>query len=214
MDRLLQFVQHDLHIIALVWMGIMYASRAYQFARLPWPWDKAPFKGSAAAGVLSSYALLFLPWSMVSTRKRPWLWLEFAVYHLGLAAAISVTFTMPFAPGLLTMTVRQALAGITALAAAIGVLKLVRRISLIELRVISTPDDYFSLVAGESFLVAASVVLVADSPMSRLVFFSITAGYLFYVPLSKVSHYVYYFLAALVTGARYGLRAVRPGARR
>ena len=41
-------------------------------------------------------------------------------------------------------------------------------------------------------------------------YFIITAFFLFYVPFSKISHYVYFFYAGVVTGSRYGWRGANP----
>lgn len=214
MDGLLRFFEHDFHIIGLAWMAAVYGLRTIQFARLPWPGDRAPRRGSPGRGVMAAYAAAFVPWSTEGNRKHPWRWLEFAVYHLGAAAAIATTFMLSFAPGVLTSPVRHTLAVIAAAAAAAGAVKIIRRLSRPELRLISVPDDYFSLAGVEAFLVATTIVLLAQSTPARMAFFIITGCYLIYVPLSKVSHYVYYFLAALVTGARYGLRGARPAPRR
>jgi hypothetical protein len=43
-----------------------------------------------------------------------------------------------------------------------------------------------------------------------MTYFLATAAFLFYVPFSKISHYVYYFFAHYLTGARYGWRGVVP----
>lgn len=213
MDELLHFAEHELHAIGLAWMVAVYGLRVVQFARLPWPGDRAPAKGSRLNGVFFSYASAFFPWAMESSRKHPWRWLEFFVYHLGAFSAIFVTFALALGPAILIDPVRYFFAGLVGLAAIVGVIKVVRRISTPELRLVSTPDDYFSLVALEFFFVATAMILLADTLVVRLAFFLVVDAYLFYVPLSKVSHYVYFFTAAVVTGARYGLRGIRPRAR-
>jgi len=38
----------------------------------------------------------------------------------------------------------------------------------------------------------------------------VTAVFLFYVPFSKISHYVYWFFARVLMGVRYGRRGVMP----
>jgi nitrate reductase gamma subunit len=151
-----------------------------------------------------------MPWSMESSRSHFWRWLEFALYHLGAFIAILNTFTTPFVPGMMTGFVRVAFAILIVPAAVAGLTKLARRISEPEMRLISTPDDYFSLASVEVYFVSAIVALLADTPLWRTVYFFITAGFLFYVPFSKISHYVYFFFAGAITGSRYGWRGVRP----
>jgi len=213
-EALQHFAEYELQVIALTWMAVLYAIKIYQLSRLPMAWEKAPAKGNSVRGILSSYAAAFLPWSMESSRKHIWRWLEFSVYHIGAAVAIFVTFSLPFAPGMMTQPVRWVLAALVAAAVVLGLVKLVRRAARPELRLISTPDDYFSLVTLEAFFASTVLVLLADGAVSRIVFFFVTAGFLFYVPFSKISHYVYYFFAGVFTGSRYGLRGTRPAMRR
>jgi hypothetical protein len=213
-DSFLNFVQYDLQTVALIWMAVLYGIKVYQMWRLPMPWERAPRKGSPANGVFASFATILFPWLMESSRKHFWRWAEFAVYHLGAAAAILTTFVMPFASGLLVRPARYVLAGLCISAALLGLAKISRRVGRKELRLISTPDDYFSLVALEIFFGATAGVLLADGTAMRIAFFLITAAFLFYVPFSKISHYVYYFMAGVFTGTRYGSRGVRPSVRR
>lgn len=208
------FAEFELQIIALTWMAVLYGLKLYQLSRLPAPREKAPYKGSPVRGVFSSYAAAFLPWSMESSRKHPWRWLEFSVYHVGAAIAILTTFSLPFAPRMMIMPVRLAFAAAVASAVALGLFKLVRRAVRPELRLISTPDDYFSLITLEAFFASTVVVLLVDGSITRIIFFLVTAGFLFYVPFSKISHYVYYFFAGIFTGSRYGARGTRPALRR
>lgn len=213
-ESLLHFAEYDLQIIALAWLVALYAIKIFQYLRLPSVREKAPSRGSSSRGVLHAYAAMFMPWSMESSRKHPWRWLEFALYHIGAGVAILNTFTMPFAPGMMTPAVRAAFAILIAPAFVAGFFKLARRFTRPEMRAINTPDDYFSLAAVQVFFVSAIVVLVAETPLWRTVYFFITAGFLFYVPFSKISHYIYFLLAATVTGSRYGWRGVRPQPRR
>ena len=213
-DALEHFAEFELQMIALAWMAALYALKIFQLSRLPGARDKAPGKGSRARGVLSAYASAFFPWSMESSRKHIWRWLEFSVYHVGAAAAILTTFSLPFAPGMMTPAVRLGMAVPVAAAVLLGILKLWKRVRRPELRLISTPDDYFSLITLEVFFTSTVIVLLADGALTRVVFFFATAGFLFYVPFSKISHYVYYFFAGVVTGGRYGQRGTRPALRR
>ncbi len=213
-QELLHFVEYDLQAIALTWMAVLYTIKAYQLAHLPMPWEVEPGRGSAARGVLHSYGTIFMPWSMESSRRHFGRWLEFAVYHVGALVAIVNTFTFPFTPALMTQPVRWLFAVLIAPAIVVGVIKLIRRISRPELRLVSTPDDYFSLVSLEFFFFSAVMALLLDTPEWRMAYFLITAAFLFYVPFSKISHYVYFFFSHALTGTRYGRRGVLPPARR
>ena len=204
------FAQYELQIIALSWLAVWYFLKIYKVIRLPMPWEKGTPKGSALSGVLNSYAALFMPWSMESSRKHPWRWAEFAAYHVGAIVAILNTFTTPFTPGLMTQPVRVTFAVLIAPAIVLGVVKLVRRITRPEMRQINTTEDYFALAAVEVFLFLAVMALAIDSSLWRTLYFFVTAVFLFYLPFSKISHYIYLLFAGAITGSRYGWRGVRP----
>lgn len=213
-DEVLHFVEYELQAIALTWMAVLYTIKVYQLARLPMAWERGQSKGSPARGILHSYGTIFMPWSMESSRRHMGRWLEFGIYHVGALVAIVNTFTFPFTPELMTGPVRWVFAILIAPAILVGLVKLVRRIVRPELRLISTPDDYFSLVSLEFFFFAAVMALLLDTPAWRMAYFLITAGFLFYVPFSKISHYIYFFFSHFLTGRRYGWRGVIPPAGR
>ena len=206
------FAEFELQIIALAWLVVLYVIKVMQLSHLPMPQEKGSPKGSPIQGALRSYTNIFIPWSMESSKKHLWRWLEFGAYHVGALIAILNTFTTPFAPGIMTEPVRWVFAILIAPALLLGIVKLVRRVTSPELRLISTPDDYFSLASVELFFFAGIMALLVDTSLWRTIYFLITAGFLFYVPFSKISHYVYFFFAAAIIGRRYGWRGVRPQA--
>ncbi len=207
-DSFLRFVKFDLQIVALSWLVLAYVFKIYQILRLPRPREVALRKGSQELGVIYSYASLFLPWSMESTRLHLWRWIEFAIYHLGAGAAILATFTIPFAPSIMTREISLATAVLVAAAFVMGVLKLWRRIMSPGLRVVSTPDDYFSLAGVEVFFLFTVMALATGLAGWMKAYFITTAAFLFYVPFSKISHYVQWFFARAFFGLRFGRRGI------
>ena len=210
MDRLLHFAEWDLQIIALSFFAIMYAIKAWTMARLPMSWENAPAKGSPGSGIAYSYAATVVPWMMSSSTQHWTRWLEFGLYHIGAGLAILSTFTLPFTPQLMIEPVRIIFAVFVALALIVGAIRIRRRLADPALRIVSTPDDYFSLAAVEVFCFLTVMTLVLDTPGWRLAYFLVTAAFLFYVPFSKISHYVYWFFARVLMGVRYGRRGVMP----
>jgi hypothetical protein len=207
-DAVLKFVKFDLQVIALSWLVLAYLFKIYQILRLPQPREVAPQRGSQELGVVYSYASLFLPWSMESTRRHLWRWIEFAVYHLGAGAAILATFTIPFAPSMMTRDISLVMAVLVAGAFVMGVLKLWRRVVSADLRLVSTPDDYFSLAGVEVFFLFTVMALATGLPGWMKAYFITTAAFLFYVPFSKISHYVQWFFARAFFGLRFGRRGI------
>jgi nitrate reductase gamma subunit len=209
-EKLLHFVEFELQIAALSIFALLYGLRVLQLMKLPLPKERAPSKGNSSLGVAVSFAGIFYPWSMESTTKHIWRWIEFSLYHLAAAAAIGATFTLPFAPRLMTHPVRITLAVFIILGTLVGFIKLARRILNTNLRRISVPDDYFSLAAVQIYFIAASGCLIYYTPDWRFVYFLITAAFLIYVPFSKISHYLYWFFARTILGIRFGRRGVIP----
>jgi len=211
MEQILHFAEMDLQIIALSFFGLMYAIKAWTMARLPQKWENAPAKGSPGAGVAYSYAATVAPWMMSSSTQHWTRWLEFGLYHIGAGLAILSTFTLPFTPKLMEPApVRLTFAVFVGLALIVGAIRLWRRFVDPTLRVVSTPDDYFSLAAVEVFFFLMVMTLVVRTDGWRLAYFLVTAAFLFYVPFSKISHYLYWFFARVLMGVRYGRRGVMP----
>ena len=212
-EGFMHFVEYELQAIALIWMGTLYTIKAIQLSRLPMPWEKAPQKGKGSQGVLKSYASIFMPWSVESSRDHKSRWAGFALYHVGCLVAIVNTFTFTFAPSIMTPTVKIVFAVLIAPALFIGFSKFIRRIIRPEIRHISTPDDYFSLLSLQLFFFTGIMALLVETPFWRTSYYLVTAAFLFYVPFSKISHYVYFFFARFLTGKRYGWRGVIPQSR-
>ena len=127
-EKFMHFAEYELQAIALIWMGILYTIKAIQLSRLPMPWERAERKGKGSQGVLRSYASIFLPWSVESSRDHFWRWTGFAIYHVGCLVAIVNTFTYTFAPGMMTPFVKILFAILIAPAILIGFGKFFRRV--------------------------------------------------------------------------------------
>ncbi len=209
-EKFTHFVEYELQAIAIAWMIILYTIKAIQLSRLPMPWERETKKGSSTKGVLISYASIFMPWAVESSRDHFWRWLGFALYHVGCLVAIVNTFTFTFTPELMTPTVKIVFSILIAPAILIGFLKFIRRLIRPEIRYISTPDDYFSLLSLQLFFFTGIMALLTNTPFWRSSYYIVTAAFLFYVPFSKISHYVYFFFARFLTGKRYGWRGIIP----
>ena len=209
-ESTIHFIEYELQAVALIWMAVIYSINAYQLSRLPMPWEKGDQAGNPKSGVIRSYGSIFMPWSMESSRKHGWRWLFFGLYHIGALVAIVNTFTLPFTPQLMTGTVKLIFAILIAPSVVVGLIKLIQRMTKPELRHISTFDDYFSLISLEFFLFFGVMTLLTGTPFWSISYFLITAFFLFYVPFSKISHYIYFFFAHVITGWRYGYRGIIP----
>jgi nitrate reductase gamma subunit len=218
MSELLHFAEHRLQEVTLVLMAVIYTLRVRWLLRFNAGRDRqAPTTRDPHAhrrGILYSWAMIGMPWAMESARRHRWLYLQFVVFHLGVTAAILLSFLIPYAPGALEPApVVPILQGLMAGACLVGCYRLYRRVSDRVMRKISTPDDYFSLAlltVWFLFAVLAAPNRPAEGESALLIYFFLTAFFLLYVPFSKISHYLYYPFTRYYFGKSMGHRGVYP----
>jgi nitrate reductase gamma subunit len=218
MSWLLRFSEDRLQILALLFMAVVYCIRIAWFLRFPAGRERqgktGPANTTSLKGILYSWAIIAQPWAMESSRKMFFLYAQFVVFHLGVAAAIVLSFMIPYAPSLLeNRWVCLGFQGITAAACAVGVLRMVRRVGSRHMRAISSPDDYFSLALLTVWLFSALLASPNSTAFGEgalLAFFILTAFFLVYVPFSKISHYLYYPFTRYYFGKSMGYRGVYP----
>jgi nitrate reductase gamma subunit len=208
MTAVQEFVLFHLHTFALGIFVVLYAIKVWQLVRLPLPQEGGPEQGNTGRAVALSYASILLPWSMESTRREWGRWLAFGVYHIAILVAILSSFAVPFLPAIMSRPVRIGAAVLIALGFVAGLLKLAWRLSRPELRLVSTPEDYFSLAILDVWFAVAVPALLLESSSWEITYFTLTSLLLIYVPLSKISHYIYWFFSRYFFGVRYGRRGV------
>jgi nitrate reductase gamma subunit len=216
---LLHFSEHTLQEVALVFMALVYIARiTWFFKRFKAGKERQAETGlpgtTKAKGVIYSWANVAMPWAMESARNKPLIYTQFVIFHIGVTAAIALSFVIPYAPGLLENTaivvVLQVLIGLACL---VGVVRIVRRVSNPYMRAISSPDDYFSLVLLTVWFFFATLSVpnsTANGEWHLLTYFILTAFFLVYVPFSKISHYLYYPFTRYYFGKTMGYRGVYP----
>ena len=218
MSDLLYFSEHTLQEVALAIMAIVYTCRIVWFLRFKPGKERQGQTGSPrttpAKGFIYSWANIAMPWAMESTRTKWLLYLQFVIFHLGVVAAISLSFIIPYAPAILeNAAVVLLFQFIIGTACLVGILRFLRRVSEPYMRAISSPDDYFSLLLLTVWFFFG--VLAAPNSLARgewplLAFFLLTAFFLIYVPFSKISHYLYYPFTRYYFGKSMGYRGVYP----
>jgi nitrate reductase gamma subunit len=218
MSSLLHFSEHTLQEVALAFMTLVYLIRIAWFLRFKAGGERQGQSGAADTtplkGILYSWANIAMPWAMESTRRKYLLYLQFVIFHLGVAAAILLSFVIPYAPSMLgNGAVVLAFQMIPGAACVVGVIRLVRRVGSVYMRAISAPDDYFSLALLIVWLFSAVLAAPNDATQGEwhlLAFFLLTAFFLVYVPFSKISHYLYYPFTRYYFGKSMGYRGVYP----
>lgn len=213
----LHFAEHRLQEAALGFMALVYITRIAWFLRFKAGRERQGPTGAPDTtpmkGVLYSWANIAMPWAMESTRKKFVLYIQFAIFHLGVAAAILLSFLIPYAPRVLeSVWIVRLIQLITGAACVVGVVRMVRRMASRYMRAISSPDDYFSLALLTVWLLFAAWAAPNDTSREGplLAFFLLTAFFLVYVPFSKISHYLYYPFTRYYLGKTMGYRGVYP----
>jgi nitrate reductase gamma subunit len=218
MSETLRFVSDELQLIAMGFMATVYVLRISWLLRFKASRDRqAPSEtrgDSSFKGIVYSWANIAMPWSMESTRRMSFFYVQFVVFHLAVAANISMSIVIPYAPGLMKpVIVVRLLQILFAAAFAIGCYRMYRRISNPAMRLISTPDDFFSLGlltvwSFVSIFAAPNRPDLGEGPL--MVYFILSAFFLVYVPFSKISHYLYYPFTRFYFGKTMGYRGVYP----
>lgn len=218
MSDTLKFISDDLQIIALCFMGTVY------FLRIRWLLKYRPSRDRQAPtgmgearpqkAIFYSLSNIANPWAMESTRTDLFFYLQFVIFHLGVASGIALSFIIPYAPRMLENSFWVPLfQGVMGAALLTGLYRLYRRLRNPVIRKISSPDDYFSLILLSIWLffaiwAAPNQPEKGEGPL--LIYFLLTAFFLIYVPFSKISHYLYYPFNRYYFGRTMGHRGVYP----
>jgi hypothetical protein len=166
--------------------------------------------GSAARGAWYNFTTGMLPWNKETARLHA---AEFALgvaLHAGLLLSLTSVIVLLVAPaaGAWLLTTLWPI-NLLSLAAGIGLLA--RRVGSKLLRTISVPDDYLAVTATCGLLVlAVTFSFTTRSPVLLLAYTTVLFAYL---PLGKLRHAVFFFVARTDHGRRLGYRGVYPPAR-
>jgi len=194
--------------LALLALGLsaigMWARLRLLFAR-PLKPDRSVPKGSRARGILYAFTLGMAPWEKESTRRHWFAYMRGVVYHMGVFAAFPVLLASPWLRQI-PEPIRIGFLALTGLGTLSGIAGLAMRWIEPNLRALSTPDDYASIVVVTAFVAAAmgAVWQVAMLPL----FYVVASTMLVYLPFSKVRHCFYFFFSRFYFGAFFGHRGV------
>jgi len=215
---LLHFAEDQLQIFALSFMAIVYAIKIRWILKFPAGKDRqattSTWGMTASKGATLSLFNVAMPWNMSSYRSHPFMYVQFAVFHIAVAVSIAMSIIMPYWPEVIAgSSTVMALQAIFAAGFLVGLLRLLRRVLSPYMRAISSPDDFFSLALlcvwmMFSVLAAPNARQVSETPI--LAYFLLTAFFLIYVPFSKISHYIYYPFARYYLGKTLGHRGSYP----
>lgn len=215
------------HWIALAVMAVVYTLRIRWLLSFNLGKDKSapgnPGQSTKEAGARYSLFNVAMPWSMESTRSAKGFsfYLSFVIFHLGVVAGIALAFVSTIAPDVLRIpAVAWTIIALLAGAFLVSVYRIIRRIFRPLMRLISTPDDYFSLfmlttwfalgVCTQAYLMG---IWGMNSETLLVAYLYLTSFFLLYVPFSKISHYLYYPFTRTYIGRALGHRGSYPVSR-
>ena len=205
MSHWLAILENEVQLAALGFMATVYLVRLAWLLRFGIAKDLSQPKADPLPGVAWAFATIFQPWAMESTRKRWWQWLEFAVFHVAVAAMIAVSFIIPYAPHWLTPPVVRGLILTQVGGLVTGAIRLSRRFVVPEVRAVSSLEDYVAL-GWVWVLFVTCIWTLMGSLVGTALYFALVALIIVYVPFSKISHYLYFPFVRLFFGLYVGRR--------
>ena len=213
------------HWITLSVMVVVYTMRIRWLRSFKAGKDRSPPGGggrtSAKRGAYFSLANVAMPWSMESTRRNFFFYVTFVLFHLGVTCGIALAFISTlYRPLVENPAVAWTFGTLTGLAFLIGIYRMLRRLTVPVIRLISTPDDYFSLFMLTVWFLLGTVTQahIAGAPQFPqegwvIAYLYLTSFFLLYVPFSKISHYLYYPFTRWWIGKALGHRGSYPVSR-
>ena len=207
-------------------LSVFIAGMAYRLVRvlaLGWKMDRVQAKGSKAGGVAVSFAkgLLiwpFVPWVKNTFSRNPIMYLAGGLFHLGLFVVIFLGTAHMLAwksligfgwPTLPLPIVDWLAAG--AIVAMIALL--INRFVNPVLKLLSGPAEWL-------YWLVVFAPMVTGYLMTHHLWFAYETLFslhmlavdvlLIWIPLSRISHFMFYFFSKAIHGADFGKRAVAP----
>jgi nitrate reductase gamma subunit len=222
-NNVLEFARGPLFRISLLFFvaGMLY--RLVRVLMLGWSKDRVPDKGSKATGVVKTYLKSvviwpFIPWVKRTFSKSPVMYLAGGLFHLSLFVVIILGaahmlvwksllgFGWPTLP--LPIVDWMAAAGIAAMIAL-----LIHRLVNPVLKLISGPAEYLNWALVFIPMVTGYMLTHHLGPRYEVMFsihmLSIDV-LLIWIPLSRISHFIFYFFSRTIHGQEFGKRAVNP----
>ncbi len=219
----LEFARGPFFQVALL---VFVAGMVYRLVRvlvLGWAPDRVPGRGSKAGGAAVSFAkgILvwpFIPWVKDTFKRNPVIYLAGGLFHLGLLVVIFLGAAhvlvwkslLGFAwPSLPLPIVDWLAAGAIVAMIALAINRLVNPV----LKLISGPAEWLNLLLV--FLPMVTGYMTTHHLFFRYeVLFSlhmlVVDVLLIWIPLSRISHFMFYFFSRAIHGAQFGKRAVQP----
>ncbi len=165
--------------------------------------------GNPVSGIKYGFTIAMTPGHKETVRNHPFEFTIGILMHVGVFMVILKSLALIISPqaslpGTLIINLLQGIAF------ACGIILLYRRISSPNLRAMSIPDDYISILLVLELL--AISFLHQFNMVATGVFLINTAILYFYLPLGKLKHALFFFIARGEYSSRLGYRGTWPSA--
>jgi nitrate reductase gamma subunit len=194
-------------LFSLIFAVIGLAIRVARLVAHPAIIDPSPPKASARKGVFYAFTVGMLPWKKESARLHWLVYIRGVLFHIGIFTFIILLFVSLFVD-LRHLSGSVAFIPTLGLGLIAGIAALIARFTDRNLRALSKPDDYISLVLIN--LVLLSGLAFVLNITSRTVYWGFVSVLCLYLPWSKVPHVAYFFFSRTVFGVMFGRRGVLP----
>jgi hypothetical protein len=156
-------------------------------------------------GILYAFWKGILPWEKESAKNYLLSYIAGIIYHLGIFSAlfyiISLIFNLFFFNFFITILRLFLITGIIC-----GLGLLFKRIFIPQLRLLSYPDDFFSNILVNFFLIFT--LLDTFTLNIRILYFLITIILFIYIPIGKIRHCFFFFCSRALFGVFFGRRGI------
>lgn len=222
-NAVLEFSRGPLFQVALLMFVAGMVYRLVRVLLLGWKTNRVVARGSRLAGVGKSFlkgALVwpFIPWVRNTASRNPVIYIAGGIFHFGLFVVIFLGTAhmlvwkslLGFGWPTLPLPIVDWLAAIS-IAAMIGLF--INRLLNPVLKLISGPAEWLNLLI-------VFLPMVTGYIMTHHLFFRYEVLFslhmlavdllLIWIPLSRISHFMFYFFSKAIHGAEFGKRAVTP----
>ena len=206
----------------LVWLSFavffvgLIVRTVFYIRGLDWKLDRVTYSVNTSFGVrgaVRSILYWLFPYGTHSWRNNPWFTLWVFMMHIGLLLTpiflLGHSVLMRERLGFSLWSLPEGLADILTIAVIVAVIFLtLRRIALPEVRLITTLYDYLLLVIAAAPFVTGYIASHGTPDYSFWIITHVICGEIFLIaiPLTKLSHFVLFFLSRAQLGMDYGIK--------
>ena len=197
-------------IASLVWAFVLLMVQLF-VARGGGRKDFSTKEGNPKAAVVYNFTVAMMPTHKETVRNHPIKFVIGITMHMGAFYSILRVFSLLFFPDMV-FVYPYLLASALTIPVLCGIYLFLRRIFSANMRSMSCFDDYLAILMTTGFTICA--ILLEISIISPNVFLIAASVLFFYLPIGKLRHVLFFFLARINYGSRLGYRGIYPASKK